>query len=286
MSARGRREAPGASSGGCQAGRPEGRPPTPRARGRAAAAARTAGAAVRPGYGCCSGPRRPAGAVPSARPATGGTASKGHTSGRGGPQQRGESLAFGLAPAGAHSADVAQPRRARCPTRTAPGRPVSRPLPGSQPPTRTSATRMFRILIQARERTPGSYAESSRLQTRPSRPCARVASQGLLAVTDQGGRASTSAARPARSASSRGCAAGCRAGQRGSARRGASRRTGRDARAPSRPAGAALPGDCTRPMRDCSNWKSARPCSSSASTSPSSTAGVRPSAPPSGRSSG
>lgn len=49
---------------------------------------------------------------------------------------------------------------------------------------------------------------------------------------------------------------------------------------------AARAGAWARAIRDRSNWKSARPCSSSAGTSPSSTAGVAPSAPPSAFSSG
>ncbi len=52
---------------------------------------------------------------------------------------------------------------------------LRRPSPGSQPPITSSWRPTFLTFSQLVERAPGSYGESRRFATSPSRPCCAVA---------------------------------------------------------------------------------------------------------------
>ena len=78
------------------------------------------------------------------------------------------------------------PGRGR-PMSTDPARCARVPVPGSQPPTRTSAARMFRILSHSRVRRPGWYSEAGRLSMIPSRPRSRVAASSAAASPGNAG---------------------------------------------------------------------------------------------------
>ncbi len=218
-----------------------------------------------------------------ARAGDGGRRVEGAHVGRRGLQQRGQLGAFGLAPAGAHPAHVAQPP----PPAVRPGpRPAARsagPFPGSQPPTSTSSLRMLRILIQARERTPARTPSPAactpdppgRARPWPAAP-RRRAPRARPGWTRTARRARGPAAPRGGGRTARGAVTG---------RPGASGRRGSGAPVPSPPGGPRGRGGA-RPIRDWSSWKLARPSTSRARISPSSTADRDPSAVASGRSSG
>jgi len=189
----------------------------------------------------------------------------------GGPSSTASSVRSALAPAGAHIADVPQPAAGAA--RPAPRRAARQaPLAGTQPPT-TLLARRLRILIQPGERTPGSYTESSRLQTRPSNPC-HGCPQGLGAMAGERGRSRPATALQASVPAPR--AAVLRGVERGRPRCGTSNST-RWTGVSAGPA-AALAGDCAS-HGPCSNWKSAR-LFVQGQYSPSRIAGVVPNSPP------